>query len=286
MNYDYSIYIPAYNAENTIIHCLNSIINQKIKPNEILVINDGSTDNTLNKLSNFEKNIKIINNQENLGLSKSMNIANQNLTSRFIAKIDADVELDPLWSKLMLEKMQTNKITLIGGKMYEKYIENPYNFWRSIRLKQNWGEKDIDNPPFIFGCNNIIDKKNLSKKNLYRTDLEYFKTNGEDIEISKYLKKNNHSLYYLSSATCFHLQNDNQFSLSKRYWRYIHYGDGLKKRSLFKTMKNILRQVKKTLKWSILDIINFNFKLIFVNFKILYQFSIIDFKYYKKTFIK
>ena len=38
--------------------------------------------------------------------------------------------------------------------MYEKFLNNPYNLWRSIRLKQNWGEKDNHNPKFVYGCNN------------------------------------------------------------------------------------------------------------------------------------
>ena len=113
--------------------------------------------------------------------------------------------------------------------MYEKFLKNPNNLWRSRRLKQNWGEQDLEDPKFIFGCNNILNNLNFKKLKKYRTDLDYFKTNGEDIEISYYLKKNNYKLYYDSNAICYHLQNDTAETLSKRYWRYIHYGDGLKK---------------------------------------------------------
>ena len=117
----------------------------------------------------------------------------------------------------------------------------------------------------------------------YRTDLDYFKTNGEDIEFSNYLKMNNQKLYYYSNAICYHLQNDNALSLTERYWRYIHYGDGLKKRNFIKTIKNIIRQFKKTIKWSIEDILNFNLKLLIVNFIIFYHFLIIDSIFYKKN---
>jgi len=47
---DLSIYIPAFNAEKTIEKCVESILSQSIQPKEILVINDASTDNTLNIL--------------------------------------------------------------------------------------------------------------------------------------------------------------------------------------------------------------------------------------------
>jgi len=283
MESELSLYIPAYNAEKTITKCLNSILAQTYKPKKIIVINDCSEDDTEKILKSFDNQIDVINNIKNLGVSHSMNLAINHLTTRYIGKIDADVELDKHWAELLLKKMQEEKITLIGGKMYEKYINNPYNYWRSIRLKQNWGEYSILNPKFVFGCNNILDTKNLDKKNLYRDDLSYFRTNGEDIEISNYLKKRGHKLFYFSDAICNHLQNDDAISLSNRYWRYIHYGDGLKKRNLIKTIKNCFRQFKKFIKFSFIDFINFRLSLVKVNFFILYYFIIIDFRFYKSN---
>lgn len=279
---DLSIYIPAFNAEKTIDKCVKSILSQSIQPKEILVINDASTDNTLNILKKY-KGIKIISNKINLGLSESMNIAINSLKSRYIAKIDADVELASNWIELLMSIMRSEDITLIGGKMYEKFTNNSFNLWRSKRLKQNWGENDLSNPKFIFGCNNILDISKLNDKTKYRTDLDYFKTNGEDIEFSNFLKRNNHKLFYSSKAVCYHLQNDTGISLSQRYWRYIHYGDGLKKRNFLKTLKNIFRQLKKTLKWSFYDITQLRYKLIKTNFIIFYYFAIIDFKFYLKN---
>ena len=75
MKFNVSFYVAAYNAERTISRCLNSILNQSIKPLEIIVVNDGSIDDTSKILLNFRKNIKIINNSKNLGLAQSRNIA-------------------------------------------------------------------------------------------------------------------------------------------------------------------------------------------------------------------
>ena len=281
-----SIYVPAFNAESTIRSCLNSIIAQTVKPQEILIINDASTDSTQEILLEYGDKIKIIKNPKNLGISHSMNIANNHLKTKFIGKIDADVELSPNWIELLMDKMSDDKITLVGGKMYEKFIQNPYNLWRSKRLKQNWGEDNLSNPKFIFGCNNILNNSKLGNIKKYRTDSDYFKTNGEDIEFSNFLIKNNHKLYYCSKAICYHLQNDTGFSLASRYWRYIYYGDGMKKKNFFKTIKNILRQFKKTFKWTLLDIFKVNFKLIPVNIIIFFYFTILELKFYKKNKIK
>ena len=156
MNSKISVFVPAYNAEKTIETCINSILNQTIRPDTILIINDCSTDETKKILNIFGTKIQVIHNKTNLGLSRSMNIAKDHLKTRYIAKIDADVELTTNWIEILLKKIEQKKATLIGGKMYEKFTKNPFNLWRSLRLKQNWGEEDISDPKFIFGCNNRV----------------------------------------------------------------------------------------------------------------------------------
>ena len=64
-----SVIIPVYNVEEYIEKCICSLIAQTIKEIEFLVINDGSTDNSINLIKSFQDSrIRIIN-QENLGLS-------------------------------------------------------------------------------------------------------------------------------------------------------------------------------------------------------------------------
>ena len=53
MNNYISLYIPAYNAEKTIEKSIESVFQQTLKPKEIIVINDCSTDKTLNLIKNF-----------------------------------------------------------------------------------------------------------------------------------------------------------------------------------------------------------------------------------------
>ena len=281
INTDISFYVPVYNGEKTIEKCVNSILRQTLKPINILIINDCSKDGTLEILEGYGQKIKIYNNSENQGVSYCRNLAINKLNTRFIASIDADVELDDNWLETLYAKMQTNKITLIGGRLFEKYVDNPCNYWRSLRIGQQWGDKDIVNPSFVFGCNNLLDTNNLDRKNIFNLEGDYFKTNGEDIEFSKYLKEKKHNIYYSSDSICYHLQDDDISSLSKRYWRYLYYGDGFKKRNLIKTIKNMLRQLKKTIKWSLQDIINLRLKLIKVNFGVFFIFCKLDYKHMK-----
>lgn len=78
------------NGEKHIRKCINSVVNQTYKNLEILIINDGSTDNTLSICECYKDNrIKIIT-TENLGLSMSRNIGLDNATGKFIYFVDAD----------------------------------------------------------------------------------------------------------------------------------------------------------------------------------------------------
>ena len=283
MTKEISIYVPVFNGEKTIKQCLDSIFDQTLIPNKILVINDNSTDNTKRILDDYGNSIEVINNEKNEGVSHSRFLAVNYLKTKYIASIDADVVLSKDWLNRVYKSLEKNSATMVGGKLYEKYVHKPCNYWRSLRLKQNWGEKDILNPNFIFGCNNILNTTNLDLSTIYKHDHEYYRLNGDDTELCRFLRKKNFNLYYDSSAVCFHLQDDNYETLAARYWRYVFYGDGLKKRNFFKTLKNIIRQIKKTFFWILEDLIKLRLPLLRVDFMILYYLIKIDLKKFQEN---
>ena len=103
MNKIVSIIIPAYNAENILNKCLESIIKQTYSNLEIIVVNDGSKDNTINIIENFKQQdnrIKLIN-QENKGVSEARNKGIENSSGDYILFVDADDWLQ----EDMIEKM-------------------------------------------------------------------------------------------------------------------------------------------------------------------------------------
>ena len=68
-----------------------------------------------------------------------------------VASIDSDVVLENNWLEIMLGLIDKNDTALYGGKMIEKFTQNKFNSWRAKYYSQNWGQEDMDNPPFIFG---------------------------------------------------------------------------------------------------------------------------------------
>lgn len=94
-----SVVVPAYNVENTILETINSIQQQTFPDFEIVVINDGSTDGTLDKLSIIDDPRLKIFSYENGGLPVARNRGIERATGNFIAFVDAD----DLWTADKLE---------------------------------------------------------------------------------------------------------------------------------------------------------------------------------------
>ena len=90
-----SVIIPAYNAGRFIEGCINTIFNQTYRDFEIIVVNDGSSDNTLdilNSLAKKDARLKVIS-QKNGGVSAARNTALKHAKGEFITYVDADDSL-------------------------------------------------------------------------------------------------------------------------------------------------------------------------------------------------
>ena len=116
-----SVVIPVYNVEKYIEKCLGSLCGLKIA-NEIIVINDGSSDNSLEIIKKFKnehenENIIIIN-QENKGISKTRNVGLRESKGEFIFFLDSDdwVETES-FKKMLKENIEKDTdVDIIVGK--------------------------------------------------------------------------------------------------------------------------------------------------------------------------
>ncbi len=101
-----SVIIPAYNAELYVAQCLDSVLNQTLPPNEIIVINDGSTDGTLRILENYGTQIRV-ENQPNRGSAHALNWGVELATGNVLAFLDADDYWEPNKLAQQVTFMQT-----------------------------------------------------------------------------------------------------------------------------------------------------------------------------------
>ena len=127
-----SIIIPVYNTADYIRQTVESVCNQTLKEIEILIINDGSTDNSLEiiqELSQEDTRIRIFN-QENQGLSKSRNLGINHAKGQYIYFIDSDDLLDSEAIKTCYHECETNQLnfTYFDAKTFteDSELEIPY----------------------------------------------------------------------------------------------------------------------------------------------------------------
>lgn len=86
-----SVVMPAYNAEKYITEAIDSILFQTFKDFEFIIINDASTDSTKEIVESFnDPRIILINNEQNKGVAKSLNIGISAAKGKYIARMDAD----------------------------------------------------------------------------------------------------------------------------------------------------------------------------------------------------
>ena len=93
-----SVIIPTFNRLSLISRAIDSVLKQTHKPFEIIVVDDGSSDNTSTFIKNNYKSVKLIK-QKNLGVSKARNVGIKNSSGDWIALLDSDDE----WKKNKLE---------------------------------------------------------------------------------------------------------------------------------------------------------------------------------------
>lgn len=122
-NIKVSVILPVYNVGNYLDECLNSLINQSLRDIEIICINDGSTDNSLDiikKYQNIDQRVKLID-QENHGAGYARNVGIEISQGEFLSFLDADDYFDRDMLKLAYNKaIQTSAdICIYEAWLYE-----------------------------------------------------------------------------------------------------------------------------------------------------------------------
>ena len=136
-----TVLMSVYNGEKYLREAIDSILNQTFKDLEFLIINDGSTDKTAEILQSYQDpRIKIINNQKNIGLTKSLNKGLKLAKGEYIARMDADDISYQDRLQVQYDYLKNNpEVDLVGS--WNDVIDdigNTISFW-----KCNYSSEDI-----------------------------------------------------------------------------------------------------------------------------------------------
>ena len=131
-----SVIIAAYNIEEYIERCIESVINQSEIEIEIIIVNDGSTDNTLNiikKMSDLDERIIIIN-QKNQGLVEARKRGLKNANGKFILFLDGDDWLENNCVEELYKTAIDKNADVVLYNAYKAYEDKKETFILLIKI--------------------------------------------------------------------------------------------------------------------------------------------------------
>lgn len=181
-----SVIIPAYNAEKTLIKCLNSVLKQNYKNYEVIVVDNSSTDKTKEIIKEFQKKNKeiryIFESKKGRGVARNAGI--KKAKGEIIAMTDSDCIVPENWIEELIKPLIFENEKIVMG--FEKDLIN--NYWtKNIQKANQRFFKENLNGDYIshLDTKNFAIKSNLMKKLLFDSDLLAF----EDYEFYLRLKK-------------------------------------------------------------------------------------------------
>jgi len=165
-----SVVVAAYNEEEYLGRLLKSLVNQNYKNFEVIIVDDGSTDNTVKIAKSYNKklNLKILK-QNHKGPGEARNLGAKHANGEFIAFLDADMVCDPNSLKNLVEPLLAHKEWPGTVHNLEK-VANPENVWAlcagKIRKRSKIGSED--------NAFRLIRKSKFLEAGGFNTSLGYF----------------------------------------------------------------------------------------------------------------
>ena len=212
-----SVIVPIYNTASFLDDCISSIISQSFNDMEIICINDGSTDNSLDILEKWQmcdNRIKIYS-QKNKGLSGARNTGLLHANGLFVSFVDSDDKLHPEMYKALLDKMEEYSLDVIGcsyktyPRIYHKKFESKTGEVINFEELLSSNKRIQSSNDFCFCWRYVIKKDILDNNNIsFNEDVKI----GEDmIFITEVLSKCDKIL--LTNEPYYYYRTDNNSSL-------------------------------------------------------------------------
>jgi len=190
---DITVAIPVYNSKETIFRAIESILEQTVQPKKIIIVDDKSTDDTVNNVKQYiEKyqgniQIQLIELDINSGPAKARNTGWNNSNSKYIAFLDSDDSWHPQKLEIQYNFMKNNPDIKLTGHLMKLCLEKTPN-QKNINI-----EKNIDNT--------LITDKMLINKNLFTTTSNIIISNDVKLRFNEKMRYSED--YYLWLNICF-----------------------------------------------------------------------------------
>lgn len=224
-----SIIVPVYNVEKYIKRCLDSLVNQTLEDIEIIVVNDGSPDNSQLIINKYKKQYpnKIKSYiKSNSGLSDTRNYGLKKAKAEYIAFLDSDdwVETN-IYEKMYKKAIEGNFDMVVCDLKYagigaEKYVSS--KFKKDLCDKQEIKESMIDIYPAVW--NKLYDRKLFETNIRFKKDVWY-----EDVEFIHRLYPYINSIGVVKEPLIYYFQREGSITstYNNKLYNYIDNLNGI-----------------------------------------------------------
>lgn len=194
-----SIIIPVYNAEKVIGRCIDSIVNEVHNNTEVVIVDDGSTDNSYEVCKGYESQydfIRIIH-KENEGVSVARNVGIENSRGKYIFFLDADDWLEKGWSKA-ISKFLSEDWDMVAFAYRIVYPNPQKNYTVSPYETGSLSKKDVYRTLASTTYMNFCWGKLLSNQFIKNNNIKFpvGKKIGEDVDFQIDILEGNGKMYY------------------------------------------------------------------------------------------
>lgn len=246
-----SIIIRTYNEERYLNDLLNAIFNQTINDHkvEIIIVDSGSTDNTLDIASSFNCTIKKIE-KVNFSFGRSLNLGCMTSNGEILIFISGHcIPANEFWLQNLINPIIKNEVILTYGKQ----IGSSNTKFSELQIFEKYFPTESKIPQIGFFCNNANAAILKSEWERYRFDEDL--TGLEDMYLAKKLYDSGLLLGYVSNAIVYHHHHENWGKIKNRFEREAI------------ALQKILPEVQI----SFFDLIRYIFSSILIDFKISIQ---------------
>lgn len=203
-----SVIVPVYNSHNYLSKCIDSLVNQTLKNIEIILVNDGSTDDSLSIMEKYKQkfnNIKIIN-KKNGGQSSARNLGLTKASGEYILYIDSDDYIDVKMCEKMYNKAKMNNSDIV---LCDYYIVECNKKNRVTIIEDDADNNNISNQQYFLTppapWNKLFKREFLQKNNFKFPEGIIYEDYAEVPTLILY----NPCISYVKSPFCFYVQSEN-----------------------------------------------------------------------------
>lgn len=220
-----SIIIPSYNRAEHIGNVIQALIDQLGPKDEIIVVDDCSTDDSIRVIERYPVNL--IAHPQNKGPATARNTGLEIASNEIALFIDSDAYAAPgLLDKIRVvyDTDTLNEIGGVGGQGIEEQVHTVYDQWRKYHANQSFGPTTKNNITYLFGLCASYRRDVLNKIGGF--DPFYRINAGEDLDIGFRVRQAGYRLYYEPGAIVYHQHSDTRASLLRVqynwfFWSYL-----------------------------------------------------------------